>query len=303
MGEKPRFTPVSLVFIVFLGMMTLSYLGSEWRRYVYGDFENMVKVLLIFWVAQSLLVTRERVRFFVFFYLGVFGLWPVRGGIFNVFVYHSFTQGRVAWNQAFANPNDLGALLLFPLGLAASALVVESKKQVRLAAIAGCILIPLVVAFTQSRGAILGVLAAGAYLFVRNKKARVGMLVGGSVLGIVLAIFAPNSLWDRLGSFNEAVTSGDLKAADDHGSADQRLAIWKVSSVVIAQHPIIGVGPGAYPFAHLLAARSPDEAATAHGLRDTHSTYLNVMAEYGIPAFFVFMTAAFLVWSKSTRAR
>jgi O-antigen ligase len=92
---------------------------------------------------------------------------------------------------------------------------------------------------------------------------------------------------------------------NDEGSARQRLEIWKVARTIVAENPLTGVGLGAYPNAHYVYAQRPIFDPTALGRRDTHSTYLNLMAETGIPGFIIFMTilAVTLVDAERTRRR
>jgi O-antigen ligase len=50
---------------------------------------------------------------------------------------------------------------------------------------------------------------------------------------------------------------------------------------MIGDHPIVGVGLGAYPAYHAKYALRSQFDPTAQGFRDTHSTYLNLTAETG----------------------
>ncbi|MFN8574350.1 MAG: O-antigen ligase family protein [Gemmatimonadaceae bacterium] len=303
MGERVRFTSAGSLFLVFFGVATVSYLGSDWKVFTYEFWNGMAKVILVFLVAQIVLINRERVRFFIFFYLGVHALFPVRGALFNYFLYHATEGGRVGWNNIFENPNDISALLLFPFALAIGLIFVERNKTLRLLAMGALICIPLVLALAQSRGAMLALGGGFGLFFLQTKRARIMMLAGVAVVGIVFVTLAPSQLWQRLGSLENAATSGNLAAANDAGSAEQRMEIWKVSVIVIEENPLIGVGPGSYPFAHVFAARDPEILRTAAGLRDAHSTYFTLMAEYGVFGFLVYMLAAGTVWHKSRTVR
>jgi O-antigen ligase len=138
---------------------------------------------------------------------------------------------------------------------------------------------------------------------MQNKRARMMMFVGAAVVGLVFAVLAPDQLWKRMSSLEQVSAKGQAAQLADNGSMEQRLEIWKVSVVVIAQHPLLGVGPGSYPFAHVFAARDPNVLQTAGGLRDAHSTYFTVLAEYGTVGFVVYMIAPVLVLLKSRKAR
>ncbi len=75
----------------------------------------------------------------------------------------------------------------------------------------------------------------------------------------------------------EKLTStSTIAQADPEGSAEQRLEVQKVAWQIFLDHPVFGVGLGAYPEAN--AAYAPNL-----GRKDTHDTYLNVAAELGLP--------------------
>ena len=81
--------------------------------------------------------------------------------------------------------------------------------------------------------------------------------------------------------------------------------IWKVARTIIAEHPVTGVGLGAYSMEHAVVSQRPQFRPTAHGRRDAHSTYLSVMAETGVPGFllFVAVVAATVRYAERVRRR
>ena len=292
--ERLRF-PVPLVcFIAYYLYAVVMAPQSEWYVVVKEELITIGRIGLIFLVAMNVLNERSRLRFYVFLTLAAYGLFPVRGAIFNQFIYHSALLGRIAWNGMFANPNDLAALLLFPLGLAAGYMYVERHKYFRLAAMAGTGLISLIVFMTQSRGAILALAFFGAWTLARQKR-RMRMLP--VILGIaaVVVIFAPSDVWDRMKKIGSATSSGELKEADDQGSAEQRFEIWKVATAITRDYPMTGIGLGAYAYMHwrYMAKNLQGFDKTARGKRDAHSSYLTALVETGIPGF-VFWMALFL---------
>jgi O-antigen ligase len=72
---------------------------------------------------------------------------------------------------------------------------------------------------------------------------------------------------------------------------------------VIVENAVSGVGLGAYPDAHFVRWRRGGFSPLARGKRDTHSTYLNTMAELGIPGFLLWIGLIAHVMRVSRRAR
>jgi O-antigen ligase len=303
-GEPLRFPPIMGWVVGFYLVAIVGYKGTQFSQPTWDSLIDLGKVVLLFWVALCVLTTRERIRFFIFFYLAVFAYYPVRGAIFNKFVYGASEGGRFAWNYVFENPNDLSALLFFPFGLALGVLVTESDKWVRRAALVGVAVMPLIMFLAQSRGAIIALFVAGVAMFFQMKgRNRMRFIVGAAAVGVVLAIFAPDSVWERLGALRQATGSGDLAAANDQNSARQRYEIWKVARKVFADHPALGVGWDAYPNAHRVYGRLPQFDPIARGGRDAHSTYLTATAETGIPGALMLIGIVLAAVIPAVRAR
>ena len=283
---------------------TLGWALSDYPDLVYLRLNLMVKLWLIALVAANALRTRQQVRFFLVFWLACFALYPVRGAFFNYYVYGETLFGRALWNYIFSNPNDLAAYCILQLAMAFGLHAIEGKGPVRLATRVGLLLVPLLILLTKSRGAFLGF--AAFLLFALWGQKRRGRAFGITLLiaTAVLAIAPKNSL-DRVFALRNIESTGSVAAADEEGSAEQRYEIWKVARLIIREHPVAGVGLGAYPMAHNLASRQPQFNPTAWGRRDTHSTYLNVAAETGLIGLVIFVVSylAAFVSVESTRRK
>jgi O-antigen ligase len=132
------------------------------------------------------------------------------------------------------------------------------------------------------------------------------------VLAGLVYLIAPDSVWRRFSTIKNATSADealldpemvDLATRQDQGSSEQRLAIWGVATGIIAANPLTGVGLGAYPEAHRVMAQRPEYNPSARGPRDTHSTYLNVMAETGVPGFLLFIGLLVLTVKNARAAR
>ena len=253
-------------------------------------------------VGVSVLNSRARVRFFMLFALGTYALFPVRGGVFNWFIYNSATQGRVAWNNLFLNPNDYAALMIFPLGLCVVLFMSERSKLIKQLTFIGLAVLPMIIFMTQSRGAIVA-LAAGAFAyFVLQGKGRAKSLLAIGAIAVVVVIFAPSGVWTRLSSLKSATESGNLSSANDNRSAEQRFEIWKVAWSVHKAFPITGVGWGAYPNAHSDFSRRSGIEALARGARDAHNTYLTLLGETGWIGFTLWASMIATIVMSAVRA-
>ena len=290
MKEPVRVPGLLKGLAVFLLWGVLGWALSDYPNLVYLRLNAMVKLWLIALVAANALRTRQQLRFFLVFWLGCFALYPVRGAFFNYYLYGETLYGRALWNYIFSNPNDLGAYCILQLAMALGLHAIEGKGPVRLSTRIGLLLVPLLILLTKSRGAFLGF--SVFLLFALWGQKRRGRAIGITLLlaSAVIAI-APKNTLDRVFALRNIEASGSVAAADDEGSAEQRYEIWKVARRMIRENPIAGVGLGAYPMAHDLVSRQAQFSPSAWGRRDTHSTYLNVIAESGFVGFAIFVGA------------
>lgn len=265
--------------------------------YFDGDrVTDYVKLWLIFLVAANVAENRRQLELLTVAWLAIFALYPVRGTLFN-FAFGIGDFGRYAWNHSFSNPNDLAGLTLPMLALSVAVLQGSVKRSwVRFSALAGVVILPALIVITQSRGGILALATVGLLIIAQYRRQARGLAIGVLAAGVVF-LAAPPEVWDRLGGLINAGDTTMLREVDEEGSAEQRFEIWRVALAISADHPVAGVGLGRYQEAHAEYAALSQFKPTAWGRRDTHSIYLNILAETGIPGLLLFicMVGAVLV--------
>ncbi len=296
----PQYLAIFVAFSVWAALATTQTAFPDWAI---PQLIILLKLCLIVFAAANALQSAGQVRLFMVFFLGCFALFPLRGAMFNFFIYNSDMQGRAIWNLLYNNPNDLGAMALLQLSMAAALVASEQKGWVRWAASAGLIVLPMLILMTQSRGVFLGLLVFIAIAFAGHHH-RLRLVVRLAALGIVLASVAPAGVWARLQSIERATDTSTLDQVDgEEGSARQRYEIWRVAYKMISEHPITGVGLGAYKPTHEQYAMDAEFNPTARGARDTHSLYFNVLAETGLPGLVLYLSMVGSVFLTAERTR
>lgn len=250
---------------------------------------DLVKLGVVFFCIVNVTRSAGELRLVTIAWLAIFALYPVRGAYYNQYICGCTEFGRVAWNFVFNNPNDLAALSFLPLGLSAALAIVERAKLWRYLAFAGTAVLSLMVFLTQSRGALLAIIASAIAIPLSSRR-RTRDLAIVAALGAIVAIAAPKSVWDRLGGLANVSVEGGMKDVDPEGSAEARWKTWQIAGRVIASAPFTGVGVGMYPIHHARLARDANEQYTVRGARDAHSTYLRIAAETGYPGLAIFLS-------------
>ncbi|MEO6529197.1 MAG: O-antigen ligase family protein [Gemmatimonadaceae bacterium] len=286
--ERFRMPPLLIGLAIFLGWCVLGYAVTDEPQMVFQRLQVVGKLWLIALVAANALRTRAQIRFFLAFWLACFAFYPVRGSLFNYYLYGESVVGRAAWNYIFSNPNDLAAYCILQLSMALGLLYLEKRGPVKWGTIAGLAVIPFVIMMTKSRGAFLGFAAFLLMTLVGHRKRGKAIVITVVLAGLVVAV-APPDVLNRVRGLENVQSTDELREADKEGSAYQRYEIWKVARTIIRENPVMGVGLGAYPAAHNAYAVRPQFDPTAQGWRDTHSTYLNVTAETGFIGALIFL--------------
>lgn len=120
-----------------------------------------------------------------------------------------------------------------------------------------------------------------------HQRAASVALMAVMVLGLYR--FAPAPARERLATFSSELTKGTLH---------NRTAIWKTGLKVLKQHPLIGIGSGAYPAAVRPWLGTPGVPGHSYV---AHNTFLSVLVECGLMGFtfygLMLLVACAMVWT------
>ncbi len=206
--KGPRTVPYWLVwFLALLLWGTVSVTQSSFPDAAWNEgVVEYAKVWLICLVAVNVLTNSARLRFFLIFFLFLYATHPIRGALFNTFVYRSLEESRAVWNGMWSNPNDFAALTFLPLAIAAG-LLKDPSDLVRKAALASVAVMPVIMLMTRSRGGFLALAVFSLLTVLANRKQLKG-LVGLGVLGLGALLMAPEGTFDRFNDMTSAVRGG-----------------------------------------------------------------------------------------------
>ncbi|MCI0395011.1 MAG: O-antigen ligase family protein [Chloroflexi bacterium] len=145
-----------------------------------------------------------------------------------------------------------------------------------------------VLAFSRG-GAVSFVLIVVAMIVLRLVTVRQVALVA---LGTTVVLFAIPQYTARLASLQSirawiSPESADLEEEPD-GAIEGRTAEMLAAFYVFVDHPLVGVGPGVFPYYSKRYADRLD-ITSIEGRREAHSLYLDVAADNGLLGFVAFM--------------
>jgi O-antigen ligase len=281
-------TGVALIGLYFLVGFSASW--SYWPSASVDTFLEAVKYFAIFFVAANVVDSKPRLHYFLST-MALASLIPAFGTIHSwVTGQHLVDGDRVGWIGIFANPNDLAYHLVVGVALVLCAREAASRRRMKLVYLLALIPIGTAIVLTQSRG---GMLACGAalVLWVLRSVRRAPAALGVAVALACVSMLGPANI------FEHRMESAQAFGTDM--SAQGRIDAWRTGMNIAAARPLTGVGAGAFVVAWPDFA--PGDAGPA---RTEHNTFVQLVAEIGIPAlcFFVLaLVAGALGVSRATR--
>jgi O-antigen ligase len=226
------------------------------------------------------------------------------------------TYGKLIWPRAtygpFVNRNHFAGFLEMAAGLIGARIVSQTLKRERLVLyVCYLIIVCSGLILSASRGGYLSLAAVILFLALvsltmRGSKSDPvasgrGMqlrLVAALILLVVMsfgAMFLTSSdeLLQRFGRIEENMQMGEL--ADERYS---RRAVWQATIQMVKDHPLLGVGLGAYQYAY----SRYDQGSGLYRTEQAHNDYLQILADTGVIGGLVMLAFLALLFVRSFKA-
>jgi putative inorganic carbon (hco3(-)) transporter len=226
--------------------------------------------------------------------LKVFALSVGAAGAYTIFL---FLGGKHGYRAAgpLEDPNDLAYMMACTLPIAAYLIKAEPRRRLLWGACfvlaAGAMLA------TFSRGALVGIGALVLWGIVTRRiplrVILVGLLTGLALVTVAFTVWKP--------FLDDALAQKEHIA--DH-NVEAREARWSAALQLAEGSPVVGVGTGLYPVKAMPILRESDSSLPTIEVPQTvaHNTYLEILAENGVPGLALFLAYLVMVWLLLRRA-
>lgn len=314
---RPQFSWLLGIFAGFVAWMALANaLGVNPEKAFWSNFERMdgwvtlAHVFALFVVTGSVLsVERLRRKWWIYF-LSVATV-VCAYGVIQLMGLAEIHQGGVRVDASFGNAIYLAVYLMFSV-LVAAWLAISAKGLFRNALIGFCALATIILFYTASRGALIGLLAgagsaAGLWLLLSRKewmgkrvgmgaKVAIGVLVGLSAL--VGAFFLAR---DTAFVQNEPALARLSTLFSLSQELEVRMTLWGMALKGVAEDPITGWGQEGF---NQIFNRYYEPALYEQEpwFDRVHNTYLDWLVAGGIPALVLFASLLALAVLYALRA-
>jgi O-antigen ligase len=276
-----------LTIIYTVGVPLSSWRGQSFQTLT-GDW---LKAVIAFMIAGALVVTFKECRTA----LNSIGWGVAIASLLAIYLGRSESGRLQVGRGTLSNANELAFILLLGLPfLWLMASDCDAPKFKRL--LAFCFTLSSIYATirTGSRAGLLGLCVLFLLFFLRTSViGKLVLVLGIAAFGASVFSFFPSVVKryetmfvgaDAIAQAHNAQEASQLGAAV--GSSDSRRRLLINSLKVTAEHPLLGVGIGA--FGAYMAREETAEGITPR-YQGTHNTYTQVSSEAGIPALILFV--------------
>ncbi|GAB7081717.1 O-antigen ligase family protein [Megalodesulfovibrio paquesii] len=281
---------------LFVVVGLVSALMTAYPDEAWDEFRKLLTSITIFALALALVDVRGFVRIVprvVIISIGISTFMSVAayGLGFNWFTMDTGIDRLVGVAK---NPNHYASFVLFSMPLLAHWFFNATRVWVRLVGASIFTVNMIALMLTYSRGAFfVSLVVFGALLIEHGRKIRpkhfgfLGLGLAAAVL--VLAVYVPDSYWER----QKSISTGDT-------SIGARLSYVLFSWQSWQEHPLVGTGIGtfdrAYSFSEFAFTRGWKRLSRQDAQRDAHNTYLEVVVGMGTLGIIIFAGLLYLAW-------
>lgn len=248
----------------------------------------LTKYIAIYYAIYRIINTQERITFFLLlhlagcFYLGFLGWTSNNDGRLD-------GVGGPGINDASTLGMQLGTGVI-----AGTILLLHLKGWQRWFCFVALAFAMNTIILTGSRGAFVGIVAAGLILNYLRPKAYQRAFYACAVVGVLLfGYLANDSFWERMGTMSAAVD--DSQQMD--GSAESRVEMLRAQLEMWKRYPF---GSGHRGSEYLSAQYLEQKYLTAGGARSSHNGFMTIAVEQGIPGIILFIA---VLWWTATKLR
>ncbi len=255
-----------MVFFAFWLWVAIGILWSRYPALTMNMVETYAQLLLMTVVIWNIFLTRKQIQFSLWAYLlgcyvAVFML--LRNFMSGAAFIEGLTMDRFAGGGQ--DPNDLGVMLA--IGVVIAVWLGSTARSSPILRLLTYVYVPLgifAILLTASRTALIALVIGVLMSFLILSKVRLSTRIIVFAVIILSAVYVvrlvPGATFERLGKLDESVSAGDFEG---------RGAIWQEGIEVFLEHPLAGIGAGAFP-------------ETIELRRPAHNVWIAVAAEMGL---------------------
>jgi putative inorganic carbon (HCO3(-)) transporter len=276
-------TPVVVTLIIFTAWMAIA------EPFALNPGTDMltrvVKIMLMTCVTMMVIKTKKQVHLLLWVLAGSLGYYGIKGGIFTVVSGGSFRVWGPEGSFIEGN-NEVALALITIIPVFYYMFLTATNKWLRYGLVAAMVLCGLAALGSYSRGALLGIAAMVAFLWLKSPKKM--------MLGLIMAVVIPAAVAFMPDQWSARMDT--IKEYKEDDSAMGRINAWTMAFNLAVDRPLTGGGFDIYD-APTFARYAP----VKHDIHAAHSLYFQALGEHGFVGLGLYLLLGVLTWRNGTR--
>lgn len=275
-------TRETVVLLLFIFWMLITTFFAFYPDTAWMQWDKVWKIQLMTILIAMLIKDRHQLHWMIWVIALSLGYYGVKGGIFTIL---TGGEHRV-WGPAgtfIGGNNEIALALVMVIPLIRYLHLQAQRQWVRWGLASAMVLTAVAAMGSQSRGALLAMLAMAFFLWTKSRNKMVTAVYVLIGLGIVASVM-PQSWYDRMDT---------IKTYEEDPSALGRINSWH-TAFNVASDRIVGGG-----FEMFRAPTFIQYAPEPYRVHDAHSIYFEVMGEHGFIGLGLFLLVGILTWLRA----
>jgi probable O-glycosylation ligase (exosortase A-associated) len=280
--------PIILFWIFCLISLTNSF-ANPLNTIAPWQFKYFTRVILITLIIPVLIDSKEKIKYYLWAIALFIGLIAAQSGFIGTL---KGVKGGAEYGLGGPiNDRNYFAIILctiLPIIFYLGNVERDRKLKILLRFIFVGDILALIL--TYSRGGFLGLVAVVVFIFVKSRRKILLGVTGFLLITIFAVYFIPKEYKERI----KPIFFRDPRLEYIDASGWGRVLAWRSGLEMIKKHPIAGVG---FYNSSEITEQYPDPV-TGIALKEKaiHNTFLQVAAEIGLPAFFLYGFIFFTIY-------
>ncbi len=279
-------TRETVVLMLFMLWMCITLPFSFYFDDSLRLWSRVMKIDLMVLVALVVIYSKKHITMLTWILAASIGFYGVKGGLFTLATGGTYRVWGPEGSYVEGN-NEIALALVMIIPLMRFLQLTSESVWVKRGLLVSMLLCAVAAVGSQSRGALLAIVAMAAVWWWRGDKkfTAAGLLV---VAGVALLSFMPEQWWTRMET---------IGTYEDDASAGGRINAWWMAWN-LAKDNFFGGGFMVYK-PNLFAVYAPNPM----DVHAAHSIYFMVLGEHGFVGLFLFLLLWYFVWRSAGRLR
>lgn len=275
-----------LFFNVWMVITTFFSLQPEES---WGQLDKVLKIQLIIFLTLFAMGDREKIHTLIWVIVVSIGFYGIKGGVFTI-ISGGGAHVLGPLGTFIEGNTTVGLALVMVLPLVWYLYLNTDKTWIRYALLCSMFFIAIGILGTQSRGALLAIVAVSGFLWLKSRKKGL-LFVSMLLLAPFFYMFMPESWHERM------QTISDYKA---DSSAMGRVEAWEFA-IKMASERFLGGGFESFTAENYLRFAPNLYDPVTGKFQDAHSIYFEVLGEHGFIGLLAFLMLFFLAWRAANK--